>query len=68
MERQMGNIFEYSTVLCSFLIGSGYDAYVASGYATREFCVFNQTGVACPYLTDYAEVNMRNIIIHWSDC
>jgi hypothetical protein len=56
LERQKGNIFEYSTLLCSFLIGSGYDAYVVSGYATREFCVFNQTRVVCPYLLDSTKV------------
>jgi hypothetical protein len=57
LERQKGNIFEYSTLLCSFLIGSGYNAYVVSGYATREFCVFNQTRVVCPYLPDFRKVN-----------
>lgn len=60
----MGNTFEYSTLLCSFLIASGYDAYVASGYATREFCVFDQTGVVCPYLPDFTKVNTRAIVIH----
>jgi hypothetical protein len=56
MERQMGNCFEYSTLLCSFLIGSGYDAYVVSGYATREFCLFDQTRTVCPYLPDFTKV------------
>ncbi|XP_021925034.1 dynein regulatory complex subunit 7 isoform X2 [Zootermopsis nevadensis] len=56
MERQMGNIFEYSTLLCSFLIGSGYDAYVVSGYATREFCDFDQTRVVCPYLPNCTKI------------
>jgi hypothetical protein len=56
MEKQMGNCFEYSTLLCSFLIGSGYDAYVVSGYATREFCLFDQTRIVCPYLPDFTKV------------
>ncbi|PSN57290.1 Dynein regulatory complex subunit 7 [Blattella germanica] len=55
MERQKGNIFEYSTLLCSFLIGSGYDAYVASGYASREFCFFDQTMITCPVLPDFSK-------------
>jgi hypothetical protein len=58
LERQKGNIFEYSTLLCSFLIGSGYDAYVVLGYATREFCLFNQTRVVCPYLLDFTKVHV----------
>ncbi|XP_069689732.1 dynein regulatory complex subunit 7 isoform X3 [Periplaneta americana] len=53
MERQKGNIFEYSILLTSFLIGSGYDAYVASGYSTREFCKFDQTRILCPGLPDF---------------
>jgi len=67
MERQMGNIFEYSTLLCSFLIGSGYDAYVVSGYATREFCVCDQTRVVCPYLPDFTQVNIKAIMINLYD-
>jgi hypothetical protein len=58
MERQKGNIFEYSTLLCSFLIGSGYDAYVVSGCATREFCIFDQTRVVCPYLREFTKVHI----------
>ncbi|KAJ9591544.1 hypothetical protein L9F63_001898, partial [Diploptera punctata] len=55
LENQKGNIFEYSTLLCSFLIGAGYDAYVVMGYATREFCKFNQTRVVCPILPDFSK-------------
>nr|CAD7457086.1 unnamed protein product [Timema tahoe] len=47
---QEGYCFEYSTLLVSFLIGSGYDAYVVSGYATREFCKNDQSMVDCPHL------------------
>nr|CAD7593145.1 unnamed protein product [Timema genevievae] len=47
---QEGYCFEYSTLLVSFLIGSGYDAYVVSGYATREFCNNDQSMVDCPHL------------------
>ncbi|XP_023719299.1 dynein regulatory complex subunit 7 isoform X2 [Cryptotermes secundus] len=61
MERQKGNIFEYSTLLCSFLIGSGYDAYVVSGCATREFCVFDQTRVVCPCLPEFTKAEKRNV-------
>ncbi|XP_049785904.1 dynein regulatory complex subunit 7 [Schistocerca cancellata] len=48
--RQAGHCFEYSTLLCSLLIGTGYAAYVVSGYAAREFCNNDQTMVTCPRL------------------
>ena len=38
LENQAANCFEYSNTLCSLLLGAGYDAYVVSGYATREIC------------------------------
>jgi len=38
LKNQSANCFEYSNVLCSLLLGAGYDAYVVSGYATREIC------------------------------
>ena len=38
LTNQAANCFEYSNVLCSLLLGAGYDAYVVSGYATREIC------------------------------
>jgi hypothetical protein len=63
MERQMGNSFEYSTLLCSFLIGSGYDAYVVSGYATRELCLFDQTRTVCPYLPNFTKVQYQLIYV-----
>ncbi|EEB18417.1 conserved hypothetical protein [Pediculus humanus corporis] len=52
LRRQAGHSFEYATLLVSFLIGSGYDAYVVSGYASREICQLDQTRVECPFLTD----------------
>ncbi|CAH8509457.1 unnamed protein product [Dicrocoelium dendriticum] len=40
---QKGTCFEYSVLLCSMLLGVGYDAYVVSGYATRECCYMDET-------------------------
>ncbi|CAG5133748.1 unnamed protein product, partial [Candidula unifasciata] len=50
LKRQRGNCFEYSTLLCSMLIGAGYDAYVVSGYATRETCLADESREICPLL------------------
>ncbi|KAK3597164.1 hypothetical protein CHS0354_038091 [Potamilus streckersoni] len=50
LKRQKGNCFEYSTLLCSLLAGAGYDAYVVSGYATREVCLADESREICPLL------------------
>ncbi|XP_067680734.1 dynein regulatory complex subunit 7-like [Haliotis asinina] len=50
LKRQKGNCFEYSTLLCSLLIAAGYDAYVVSGYATRETCLADESREICPML------------------
>ena len=30
------NAFEHSIIMCSALLGAGYDAYVVDGYASKE--------------------------------
>ncbi|GFR82652.1 dynein regulatory complex subunit 7-like [Elysia marginata] len=50
LKRQKGNCFEFSTLLCSLLIGAGYDAYVVNGYATRETCLADESREICPLL------------------
>lgn len=39
-----------SVVLCSLLIGAGYDAYCVCGYATREITLMDETRNICPLL------------------
>jgi len=56
LKQQRGNCFEYATILCSLLIAQGYDAYVVSGYATREVCLMDSTRETCPLLTKKVEV------------
>lgn len=36
LQFQRGDCFDYSTLLCSFLLGAGYDAYVVAGYASKR--------------------------------
>ena len=45
-----------SVLLCSLLIGVGYDAYCVCGYATREMCLMDQTRRVCPLLEPEGEV------------
>ncbi|KAK7794906.1 hypothetical protein R5R35_005883 [Gryllus longicercus] len=56
LQRQQGNCFECSTVLCSFLTGIGYDAYVVSGYATKALCRADQSNIDNPELKKYKPV------------
>lgn len=39
-----------SQVLCSLLLGAGYDAYVVAGYAPLSVACNNQSSGACPVL------------------
>ncbi|KAH8855847.1 Dynein regulatory complex subunit 7 [Schistosoma japonicum] len=52
IDLQKGTCFEYATLLCSLLLSVGYDAYVVSGYATRECCYMDETRDTCPYLNE----------------
>eukprot|EP00756_Hemistasia_phaeocysticola_P014690 Hpha_TRINITY_DN15351_c1_g2::TRINITY_DN15351_c1_g2_i1::g.87928::m.87928 len=38
LKWQIGDCFDISILLCSLLLGTGYDAYVVIGYASREVC------------------------------
>lgn len=48
LKRRKGNSFEIATLLCSLLIGTGFSAYVVSGYASREVSQNDQRRVVCP--------------------
>jgi len=50
LEWSCGDCFDYAQLLCSFLLGAGYDAYVVMGKAPREVCLRDLTGVECPLL------------------
>ncbi|XP_033127806.1 dynein regulatory complex subunit 7-like [Anneissia japonica] len=56
LETQQGTSFEMSTLLCSFLLGAGYDAYVVCGYANRETTLCDEIREVCPLLKKKDEV------------
>ncbi|NXO24939.1 DRC7 protein, partial [Cisticola juncidis] len=56
LKYQRGNCFDFSVLLCSLLIGAGYDAYCVHGYATLEMCSLDQTQELCPRLRKPPEV------------
>ncbi|XP_076878344.1 dynein regulatory complex subunit 7 isoform X1 [Brachyhypopomus gauderio] len=50
LKTQRGTSFDFSTLLCSLLLGAGYDAYCVSGYAVKDICLLNQSHQECPLL------------------
>ena len=68
IRRQKGNSFDYATLLCSLLLGAGYDAYVVSGYASREICNMDQSREICPLLKDDGEVSSPETSFAFSSC
>ncbi|XP_065497077.1 dynein regulatory complex subunit 7 isoform X2 [Caloenas nicobarica] len=61
LKYQRGNCFDFSVLLCSMLIGAGYDAYCVHGYATREICTLDETLEVCPLLRKPQEVPKEEI-------
>jgi hypothetical protein len=50
LDWQVGDSFDFSMVLCSLLLGSGYDAYVAYGTAPYWITNKDQSNMTCPLL------------------
>lgn len=50
LEWGVGDCFDYSVLLASFLLGAGYDAFVVYGYAPEWVCLRDQTHTVCPLL------------------
>ncbi|XP_075621841.1 dynein regulatory complex subunit 7 isoform X3 [Balearica regulorum gibbericeps] len=61
LKYQRGNCFDFSVLLCSMLIGAGYDAYCVHGYATREICTLDETLELCPLLRKPQEVPQQGM-------
>ncbi|XP_007431424.1 dynein regulatory complex subunit 7, partial [Python bivittatus] len=56
LRYQRGNCFDFSVLLCSLLIGAGYDAYCVNGYATKDICMMDESQDLCPLLAKPEEV------------
>ncbi|XP_012927064.1 dynein regulatory complex subunit 7 isoform X5 [Heterocephalus glaber] len=48
LKHQKGNCFDFSTLLCSMLLGAGYDAYCVNGYGSQALCNMDLTREVCP--------------------
>lgn len=56
LQCQKGNCFDFSTLLCSMLIGSGYDAYCVNGYGSLDLCLMDLTREVCPLTVKAKEI------------
>ncbi|NXC50715.1 DRC7 protein, partial [Penelope pileata] len=61
LKYQRGNCFDFSVLLCSLLIGAGYDAYCVHGYATQDICNLDETLEVCPLLRKPQEVPKEEV-------
>ncbi|XP_069033854.1 dynein regulatory complex subunit 7 [Embiotoca jacksoni] len=48
LQTQRASCFEASSLLCSLLLGVGYDSYCVCGYAVKELCLLDRSLEDCP--------------------
>jgi hypothetical protein len=51
LEWHVGDSFDLAILLCSLLLGNGYDAYVVYGYAPKYITLHDQTKTQCPLIS-----------------
>ena len=61
LATQIGNSFEISHILASFLIGFGFQAYVVCGYVDESVSKMNRTEEKCPFLTKDEEKKEKGL-------
>jgi len=49
LDWQAGDSFDFSIVLCSLLIGVGYDAFVVIGTAPKRITTKDESLMECPF-------------------
>jgi hypothetical protein len=59
LQWQAGDCFDLAILLCSLLLGVGYDAYVVSGYAPKRVTRNDQTRERCPYFEAEKRLNAK---------
>ncbi|KAK7232184.1 hypothetical protein SO694_00030049 [Aureococcus anophagefferens] len=55
LDWKVGDCFDFAVLLCSYLLGAGYDAYVVYGYAPSWICLRDQSDTTVPILEREAE-------------
>ncbi|CAD7971170.1 unnamed protein product [Amoebophrya sp. A25] len=61
LDWRAGDSFDFSILLCSMLLGVGYDAYCVSGFAPRYIATKTETMEHCA--VDLAVLNERNEVV-----
>ena len=61
LQWQIGDCFDISIVLCSLLIGAGYNAFVMYGKAPRYITTKDESDLPCPEFLDNIKVIDSNI-------
>lgn len=61
LDCHTGDCFDLSTVLCSFLLGAGYDAYVVYGYAPQFITLRDQSKLQCPIIGSTASASAGSL-------
>lgn len=63
LKWQIGDCFDIAIVLCSILLGVGYNAYVVYGKAPRYITTKDQSNLECPDLSDDIKIIEPNLNI-----
>lgn len=61
LDSYCGDAYDMTTLLASFLLGSGYDAYVVSGYAPRYITLKDQSMTSCPMINESVETKNNKL-------
>ena len=61
LNSNTGDCFDLSTLLCSFLLGNGYDAYVVNGYAPRFITLRDQSMTPCPLINNADSISSGQV-------
>lgn len=59
---QKGDCFDFAILLCSMLIGVGYDAYCVYGIAPREVTTKNESLMVNPYIKKGELIEKEEVI------
>jgi len=60
LSSHIGDCFDNSTLLCSFLLGAGYDAYVVYGHAPAFIALRDQSMTVCPLIAGHGDTQIES--------
>jgi hypothetical protein len=57
LDWHAGDSFDMASLLCSLLLGNGYDAYMVHGYAPKHIALKDQSASNCPIISRLDDVS-----------